>query len=65
MDTMCLTGSAFVASLQPFVVQRFTARSFVVQKILVERLSGKKCDEPSLSRDEVTGYVTNTGGSFA
>jgi hypothetical protein len=65
MDTVCLTGSAFVASSQPLVVQRFTARSFVVQKIRVERLNGKICDEPSLLRDKATGYVTNAGGSFA
>jgi hypothetical protein len=50
--------------LQPLIFQRFTARSFMVQKILVERLNGKKCDEPSLPRDKATCYVTNTGGSF-
>jgi hypothetical protein len=25
----------------------------------------KKCDEPALPLDKATGYVTNTGGSFA
>src|ERR1700722_5825270 len=63
MDTMCLAGTAFVASSQPLAVQRFTARSLVPQKIPVESLNGKKCDEPSLTRDEATRYVTNTGVS--
>jgi hypothetical protein len=43
----------------------FTARSLVLQKILVERFNGKKCDERSLSRDKATGYVTNTGAACA